>query len=34
MCGTYIRTTGEKGEAKLHITCTMASPIDVNFTVR
>ena len=34
MCGTYIRTTGEKGEAKLHITCTDAGPIDVMFEVK
>ena len=34
MCGTYVRTTGEKGEAKLHITCTDAGPIDVMFEVK
>lgn len=34
MCGTYVRTTGEKGEAKLHITCTMAAPIDLHFTIQ
>ena len=34
MCGTYVRTTGEKGEARLRITSTMASPIDVVFTVQ
>ncbi len=34
MCGTYVRTTGEKGEAKLHVTCTDAGPIDVMFEVK
>ena len=34
MTGTYVRTTGEKGEARLHITSTMASPIDVVFEVK
>ena len=34
MTGTYIRTTGERGEARLHIACPVASPIDVNFTIK
>ena len=34
MCGTYVRTTGEKGEVRLRISCEMASPVDVFFTVR
>ena len=34
MCGTYVRTTGETGEARLRISCGMAGAIDLMFTVQ
>ena len=34
MCGTYVRTTGEAGEARLRISCDMANPIELTFTVQ
>ena len=34
MCGTYIRTTGEKGTAKLTVSAHGLKPVTVEFTVR
>ena len=34
MCGTYIRTTGEKGTAKLTVAAYGMEPVTVEFTVR
>lgn len=33
MCGTYLRTTGETGEAKLRITAPGLEPVEIDFTV-
>ncbi len=34
MSGTYVRTTGEKGEAKLCISSTVTAPVEITFTVQ
>ena len=34
MCGTYLRTTGETGEAKLTVSAHGLEPVTVDFTVR
>mgnify|MGYP002854788557 CR=1 FL=1 len=33
MCGTYIRTTGDSGEAKLTLTCEGTSPVTIEFSI-
>jgi beta-galactosidase len=33
MCGTYIRTIGTSGKAKLTITTAQAKPVEIEFTI-
>ena len=34
MCGNYIRTNGERGKARLTVSCTGMEPVTVEFTVK